>query len=1058
MASITQTIPNYNGGISEQPDDRKGSGVVRNCVNAVPDLVHGLIKRPGAKRISEDKNPISTNKYGTSTIPSGGSWFHYHRDETEGSYIGQVDSTGKTRIWSCNDGSEKNVWYVTDNTIYNAGTAAHAAITTYLTPNPSSDTEDIQALTINDSTFLVNRSKTVGTTGTTPAKPEAYAAYIDLLRAENGRQYSLNVWEPAQTGTTSVAVATRIRLESDTLAEGNGTGTCPGIGTQVFTVNSADSYSSPIVNVTNSSGSAYNAASNKKNLIFRITSVGQQGFSGGGDDANPDNMDYACSYSRNIVLLHGGTGWAEGDKVTVSLTQAKTTYNYTVVIDKVETIAVKGTINSGANGIVRPEPTPWDADTAVTTDTILGGINGALSGTGLSTKIIGNGIYISSSSAFNVEAVNNDIMRVMQSEVNNVAELPNQCRHGYIVKISNSQMSDEDDYYLKFVGENNVDGPGSWVECAKPGIVKSLDAGTMPHILERQADGDFLIKQYTWADREVGDDNTNPVPSFVGNTINKVLFFRNRLSFLSNENVILSRAGQLGNFWSDTALTVSPVDPIDISSASDYPSELFDGIEINTGLLVFSTNQQFLLASDDTVFNPDTVKLRVVGAYNYNKVIPPISLGQTQAFVDNSGKYSKFWELAAVVREGEPVFQEASITIPTTLPRDLDSISVSRENGYVTLGKLNEDILYVYKWQNSGNVQQPRVQSAWFKWKFNNPLRYQCIVNDQLFILDSDNFLQSVNLKQVTSDPSIDQDEINYLLHLDNYTTVSNGSYADSTKKTTFSNQSDWIDDVTTPNGKIEIGDSNSGTKREGRYTECTVINTDDFTVPGNWQYSQEWTFPDSAVNTSNEQITVTAHGLSTEDPVRYQPGNSAIAGLTGNTVYYIIKVDDNTVKLALTSSDAGGGTAINLTNQGSGTHKFQKDITDLNIGYLYDYQVDLPKIYLTKRLSENSTVADAQGSLTIHRIQLNLGKSGLYETTLTRVGKADYTEVYESTDLDEYNVSDAPYLEETTKVIPVYEKNTNVNIQIKSTHPAPAVLKSMAWEGNYSPKFYRRG
>ena len=90
MASITQTIPNYNGGISEQPDDRKGSGVVRDCVNAVPDLVHGLIKRPGAKRISEDKNPISTNKYGTSTIPSGGSWFHYHRDETEGSYIGQV--------------------------------------------------------------------------------------------------------------------------------------------------------------------------------------------------------------------------------------------------------------------------------------------------------------------------------------------------------------------------------------------------------------------------------------------------------------------------------------------------------------------------------------------------------------------------------------------------------------------------------------------------------------------------------------------------------------------------------------------------------------------------------------------------------------------------------------------------------------------------------------------------------------------------------------------------------------------------------------------------------
>ena len=50
--------------------------------------------------------------------------------------------------------------------------------------------------------------------------------------------------------------------------------------------------------------------------------------------------------------------------------------------------------------------------------------------------------------------------------------LPKQCRHGYIVKISNSRQSDEDDYYLRFDGLNGQDGTGSWVECAKPGIDK----------------------------------------------------------------------------------------------------------------------------------------------------------------------------------------------------------------------------------------------------------------------------------------------------------------------------------------------------------------------------------------------------------------------------------------------------------------------------------------------------------------------------------------------------------------------------------------------------------
>ena len=30
-------------------------------------------------------------------------------------------------------------------------------------------------------------------------------------------------------------------------------------------------------------------------------------------------------------------------------------------------------------------------------------------------------------------------------------------------------MSDEDDYYLRFTGENNLDGAGSWSECARTG-------------------------------------------------------------------------------------------------------------------------------------------------------------------------------------------------------------------------------------------------------------------------------------------------------------------------------------------------------------------------------------------------------------------------------------------------------------------------------------------------------------------------------------------------------------------------------------------------------------
>ena len=149
----------------------------------------------------------------------------------------------------------------------------------------------------------------------------------------------------------------------------------------------------------------------------------------------------------------------------------------------------------------------------------------------------------------------------------------------------------------------------------------------MPIIIQRTANGNFNVKQFTYPDRTVGDENTNPEPSFVGNVINKVLFFRNRLVFLSGDNVILSRPGDLGNFFVKTALTIAADDPIDISCSSTYPSELFDGIEQNTGLLVFAKNQQFLLATDSDILQPESAKLGSISTYNYNANMSPISMG-----------------------------------------------------------------------------------------------------------------------------------------------------------------------------------------------------------------------------------------------------------------------------------------------------------------------------------------------------------------------------------------------------------------------------------------------
>ena len=42
-----------------------------------------------------------------------------------------------------------------------------------------------------------------------------------------------------------------------------------------------------------------------------------------------------------------------------------------------------------------------------------------------------------------------------------------------------------------------------------------------------------------WSDRTVGDLDTAPTPSFVGQTLNNIFFFRIRIVFLAADDVIL---------------------------------------------------------------------------------------------------------------------------------------------------------------------------------------------------------------------------------------------------------------------------------------------------------------------------------------------------------------------------------------------------------------------------------------------------------------------------------------------------------------------------------------
>ena len=90
MANVSQQIPSYLGGISQQPDYNKAPGALSDLINGYPDITYGLRKRPGLKyefQLDESANL------------QDGKWFAVARPGSF-PYFGVILPGDKIRIWN----------------------------------------------------------------------------------------------------------------------------------------------------------------------------------------------------------------------------------------------------------------------------------------------------------------------------------------------------------------------------------------------------------------------------------------------------------------------------------------------------------------------------------------------------------------------------------------------------------------------------------------------------------------------------------------------------------------------------------------------------------------------------------------------------------------------------------------------------------------------------------------------------------------------------------------------------------------------------------------------
>jgi len=811
MPLLVNSVPNLAQGVSQQPDNLRYPGQCDEQINAWATVVEGLVKRPHTSYI---KNVDSSQ-------PSNLFTHFVKRDETN-KYVINVSVGGSVSAVNLSLGTSISVYTTSIAQSYLSGIT-----------NP---VQELRALTVADYTFLVNKSKTVAVNTDEDLKTKdlehealvfvklgdyekTYDIYLDgKVVPYGGAGLASNKTPPAgHTYESGSASSSGTHADTEIIAEDLETvlkaGVASLLGVTSLTLSGGSSYRDSGAVVGDKAGSYYKYTYRliQKNSGGTIIGDGCQGeltFSGGSISSQ--------------TKTHNGSGY-DTDTTTNPLT-IRITQHVTTVAERV------GFKKYGAGAGVRRKYTYYDTTSRTVVSEGIEGTGGlpsvdaiTIASTTYDIERQGAVIKITADNDFSIrteDGLANQGLGVAYKEVDSITDLPKRCFNNFRIRIRGDADIAQDDYYVRFQTKDKEDyGEGSWVECAgwendetsasdSTGIDTTLDFGTMPvtvvpafgqvslgqnpdviysfrvEIPNEQAEGDNG-QGYGYTARQAGDDFTNPFPSFVGQTINDVFFFKNRLGFLTNNAVIFSEADAYFNFFRTTTQQLLDSAPIDVGLSHTKVAVLQHAIPFQEKLMLFSKQSQFVLRGAD-ILSPKTVAISPVTEYDISDSINPLAVGNYIYFTFQRNDYEGVYEY--FVDNNTETFNAEEITqqIPKYINKKATRIVGSpAENTLVITTDDDLKTLFVYKyfWSN-----KEKIQSAWMKFTFDRDIVGCDFIDSKLFMLTSDT--EGLHLESLTLEDGLKDSGLDYTLYLDSRvegSEVNVSLYNPTTKKTRIS-------------------------------------------------------------------------------------------------------------------------------------------------------------------------------------------------------------------------------------------------------------------------------
>ena len=477
--------------------------------------------------------------------------------------------------------------------------------------------------------------------------------------------------------------------------------------------------------------------------------------------------------------------------ITTEMDSATSAGNITQAVLFVNQVSDKTTYTVTVDGTTATKDTSSDDPLSTTTvaTALKNGLNSGLSG----FTIAQNGpvlhIKKNDGSNFSIDGTDtqgNTQLTIVKDSVQRFTDLPTISPNGYVVEIKGDQSTNFDNYYVKFVTNNGgAFEEGQWEETIEAGIPFKFNYDKMPHVLVRQADNNFRFARvdgdsytlsgvtYTlpkWGERTVGDLDSAPDPSFIGNKINNVFFFRNRLGFLTDDNVVLSRVSEFFNFFPETVISVIDSDPIDVAASHTKVAILRHAVSMGEQVILFSDQTQFVLTSSSDALTPSTANVVVATEFESSDSATPVGSGSSIYYLTQKGSFAGVREY--ITQENVSIKEASNITIhvPRLIPSNIFKMAVStNEDVLVLVGTDEPNKLYINRWLYGDNFQ--KILNSWSTYTFNSARSIKNIdfIGTDLFVVIEE--ANGTTLEKIPFESDFKETNATFEYHLDHKVT-----------------------------------------------------------------------------------------------------------------------------------------------------------------------------------------------------------------------------------------------------------------------------------------------